>query len=102
MNYISLQITEEIETLQVKLQLYRIEIAKDSAQAVTCVSDFEASIHTPAMVQNLLWTYSLGCSFSSMWIKCSSTLVHVTMLIVIFPKISLAVCTIVHFYRIFK
>ncbi|XP_072217999.1 uncharacterized protein [Leuresthes tenuis] len=46
----ALQITEEMETLQVKLQLYRIEIAKDSAQAVTLVSDFEASIHTPAMV----------------------------------------------------
>ncbi|KAM4521899.1 uncharacterized protein PAE49_001830 isoform 2-T2 [Odontesthes bonariensis] len=46
----ALQITEEIETLQEKLQWYRIEIAKDSAKAVTLVSDFEASIHTPAML----------------------------------------------------
>ncbi|CAG5950337.1 unnamed protein product [Menidia menidia] len=44
-----LQITEKIERLQQKLLLYRIEIAKDRAQAEALLSDFEASIHTPAM-----------------------------------------------------
>ncbi|KAK2856609.1 hypothetical protein Q5P01_005344 [Channa striata] len=46
----ALQITEQIETLlQEKLQPYNIEIAKDSAKAATLVSQFEVSIHTPAM-----------------------------------------------------
>ncbi|KAF3702527.1 Actin CyI, cytoplasmic Precursor [Channa argus] len=46
----ALRITEQIEMLlQSKLQPYNIEIAKDSAKAVTLVSQFEASIHTPAM-----------------------------------------------------
>ena len=48
---VSLQITEQILTLQEdKLQPYKMEIAKDAAGAVTLVSEFEASIHTPAMV----------------------------------------------------
>ncbi|XP_070844132.1 uncharacterized protein [Chaetodon trifascialis] len=46
----SLQITEQIKTLlQEKLQSYKIEIAKDAAKAVMLVSEFKASIHTPAM-----------------------------------------------------
>ncbi|XP_059212986.1 uncharacterized protein LOC131991549 [Centropristis striata] len=45
----ALQITEQIKSLQEKLQLFKMEIAKDAAQAVTLVSEFEASIHTPAM-----------------------------------------------------
>ncbi|XP_035534960.1 proto-oncogene DBL [Morone saxatilis] len=46
----TLQITEQINTLfQEKLQPYKIEIAKDAAKAVLLVSEFEASIHTPAM-----------------------------------------------------
>ncbi|XP_041831227.1 uncharacterized protein LOC121633367 isoform X1 [Melanotaenia boesemani] len=45
----ALQITERIETLKEKLQLYRVEIARDSAKAKMLLSEFEASIHTPAM-----------------------------------------------------
>ncbi|XP_054473984.1 uncharacterized protein LOC129106788 [Anoplopoma fimbria] len=46
----ALQITEQIKTLlQEKLQPYKIEIAKDAGRAVMLVSEFEASIHTPAM-----------------------------------------------------
>lgn len=46
-----LQITEQIQTLQEdKLQSYKMEIAKDAAGAVMLVSEFEVSIHTPAMV----------------------------------------------------
>nr|XP_040015806.1 uncharacterized protein LOC120807635 isoform X2 [Gasterosteus aculeatus aculeatus] len=46
----ALQITEQIKTLlQEKLQPYKIEIAKDAARAVMLVSEFEVSIHTPAM-----------------------------------------------------
>ncbi|XP_037305125.2 uncharacterized protein LOC119194817 [Pungitius pungitius] len=46
----ALQITEQIKTLlQEKLQLYKIEIAKDAAEAVMLVSEFEVSIHAPAM-----------------------------------------------------
>nr|XP_020467174.1 uncharacterized protein LOC109966582 [Monopterus albus] len=45
----ALLITEQIETLQEKLQPYKVEIAKDAAEGVNLVSQFEASIHTPAM-----------------------------------------------------
>ncbi|XP_037606562.1 uncharacterized protein LOC119476946 [Sebastes umbrosus] len=46
----ALQITEQIKTLlQEKLQPYKIQIAKDAAKAAMLVSEFEASIHTPAM-----------------------------------------------------
>ncbi|XP_044025581.1 uncharacterized protein LOC122863288 isoform X2 [Siniperca chuatsi] len=46
----ALQITEQIRTLpEDKLDPYKMEIAKDPATAVTRVSEFEASIHTPAM-----------------------------------------------------
>ncbi|XP_073349468.1 uncharacterized protein [Pagrus major] len=46
----ALQITEQIRSLQGdKLQFYKMEIAKDAAGAVMLVSEFEASIHTPAM-----------------------------------------------------
>ncbi|KAM8831962.1 uncharacterized protein AB9W97_003308 [Spinachia spinachia] len=46
----ALQITEQIKTLlQERLQPYKIEIAKDAAEAVMLVSEFEVSIHTPAM-----------------------------------------------------
>ncbi|XP_031722168.1 uncharacterized protein LOC116393742 [Anarrhichthys ocellatus] len=46
----ALQITEQIKTLlQEKLQPYKIEIAKDAAEAVMLVSEFQASVHTPAM-----------------------------------------------------
>nr|XP_046228181.1 uncharacterized protein LOC124050094 [Scatophagus argus] len=46
----ALQITEQIKTLhQEKLQAYKIEIAKDAAKAAMLVSEFEASVHTPAM-----------------------------------------------------
>ncbi|KAI9517156.1 hypothetical protein NQZ68_008412 [Dissostichus eleginoides] len=46
----ALQITEQIKTLlQEKLQPYKIEIAKEAAEAVLLVSRFEASIHRPAM-----------------------------------------------------
>ncbi|XP_056284825.1 uncharacterized protein KIAA1755 [Pseudoliparis swirei] len=46
----ALQIAEQIKTLlQEKLQPYKIEIAKDAATAAALVSEFEASIHTPAM-----------------------------------------------------
>ncbi|XP_061563446.1 uncharacterized protein LOC133418651 isoform X2 [Cololabis saira] len=38
-----------MDTLQEKLQLYKIEIAKDSGRALVLASDFQASIHTPAM-----------------------------------------------------
>uniref|UniRef100_A0A671TZD3 Si:ch211-241j12.3 n=1 Tax=Sparus aurata TaxID=8175 RepID=A0A671TZD3_SPAAU len=50
----ALQITEQIQTLQEdKLQPYKMEIAKDAAGAVMLVSEFEVSIHTPAMA--LVW-----------------------------------------------
>ncbi|XP_023144520.2 uncharacterized protein LOC111580836 [Amphiprion ocellaris] len=46
----ALQITEKIETLlQEKLQPYKMDIAKDAAKAAMMVSEFETSIHTPAM-----------------------------------------------------
>ncbi|KAK5880532.1 hypothetical protein CesoFtcFv8_023550 [Champsocephalus esox] len=46
----ALQITEQIKTLlQEKLQPYKIEIAKEAAEAVLLVSRFEAAIHRPAM-----------------------------------------------------
>ncbi|XP_045915964.1 uncharacterized protein LOC123977384 [Micropterus dolomieu] len=46
----ALQITEQIKTfLQDKLDPYKIEIVKDPAKAMMLVSEFEASIHTPAM-----------------------------------------------------
>ncbi|XP_067428064.1 uncharacterized protein [Thunnus thynnus] len=46
----ALQITEQIEILlQEKLQPYEIEIAKDAAKAGKLMSEFETSIHTPAM-----------------------------------------------------
>ena len=46
-----LQITDQIQTLlEEKLQTYRIEISKDAAEATMLVSQFEANIHTPAMV----------------------------------------------------
>lgn len=52
------QITEQIKTLlQEKLQPYKIEIAKDAARAVMLVSEFEVSIHTPAMVTILLFGF---------------------------------------------
>lgn len=57
-----LQITEQIKTLlQEKLQPYKIEIAKDAAKAVMLVSEFKASIHTPAMVTYLVAEF---CSFT--------------------------------------
>ncbi|XP_047184590.1 uncharacterized protein LOC118283677 isoform X2 [Scophthalmus maximus] len=44
------KITEQMETLhREKLQSYKMEIAKDAANAEMSVSHFEASIHTPAM-----------------------------------------------------
>ncbi|KAK5853357.1 hypothetical protein PBY51_007149 [Eleginops maclovinus] len=46
----ALQITEQIKTLlEEKLQPYKIEIAKEASQAMMLVSQFEASIHRPAM-----------------------------------------------------
>uniref|UniRef100_UPI0037E767F0 guanine nucleotide exchange factor DBS n=1 Tax=Semicossyphus pulcher TaxID=241346 RepID=UPI0037E767F0 len=46
----SLQVTEQIRTLfEEKLQPYKIEIAPDATKAAMLVSEFEASIHTPAM-----------------------------------------------------
>ncbi|XP_069017670.1 uncharacterized protein [Embiotoca jacksoni] len=46
----ALQITEEIEALlQKKLQPYKIQIAPDAVKAALLVSEFESSIHTPAM-----------------------------------------------------
>lgn len=46
-----LQVSEKIETLlQEKIQPFKVEIAKDPTKAVILVSEFEASIHTPAMV----------------------------------------------------
>ncbi|XP_041660757.1 uncharacterized protein LOC121521087 [Cheilinus undulatus] len=46
----SLQVTEQIKSLfEEKLQLYKIEIAPDAAKAARLVSEFEVSIHTPAM-----------------------------------------------------
>ncbi|CAG13016.1 unnamed protein product, partial [Tetraodon nigroviridis] len=46
----ALQITEQIKSLhQEKLQPYKIEIAKDDAKALKLVSEFEATIHTPAV-----------------------------------------------------
>ncbi|XP_074540905.1 uncharacterized protein LOC141801666 [Halichoeres trimaculatus] len=46
----SLQVTEQIKTLfEEKLQLYKIEIAQDAAKAARLVSEFETSIHTPAV-----------------------------------------------------
>lgn len=45
------QITEQIKSLhQEKLQPYKIEIAKDDAKAMKLVSEFEATIYTPAVV----------------------------------------------------
>eukprot|EP00066_Takifugu_rubripes_P027500 XP_011616766.1 PREDICTED: uncharacterized protein LOC101074536 isoform X1 [Takifugu rubripes] len=46
----ALQITEQIKSLhQEKLQPYRIAIAKDDAAAVKLLSEFEATIYTPAV-----------------------------------------------------
>ncbi|XP_034554898.1 uncharacterized protein LOC117823778 [Notolabrus celidotus] len=46
----SLQVTEQIKTLfEEKLQSYKIEIAQDGARAAMLVSDFEMSVHTPAV-----------------------------------------------------
>lgn len=46
----ALLIKEQIKTfLEEKLQPHKIEIAKDSANAVMLVSEFEASVHSPAM-----------------------------------------------------
>ncbi|XP_029318578.1 uncharacterized protein LOC115028846 isoform X2 [Cottoperca gobio] len=46
----ALQITERIKTLlEEKLQPYKIEITKDAVKAAMLVSEFEASIHSPAM-----------------------------------------------------
>lgn len=46
-----LQVSEKIETLlREKIQPFKVEIAKDPTKAVILVSEFEASIHTPAMV----------------------------------------------------
>ncbi|TWW68265.1 Actin-57B Precursor [Takifugu flavidus] len=46
----ALKITEQIKSLhQEKLQPYRIEIAKDDAAAVKLLSEFEATIYTPAV-----------------------------------------------------
>lgn len=46
-----LQITEKIERFfQDKLQSYKIEVAKDAARAEMLMSNFETSIHTPAVV----------------------------------------------------
>lgn len=39
--------------LQEKLQPYKMEIARSAAKAVVLVSQFETSIHTPAMVDDL-------------------------------------------------
>ncbi|XP_060908639.1 uncharacterized protein LOC132985323 isoform X2 [Labrus mixtus] len=46
----SLQVTEQIKTLfEDKLHPYKIDVAQDAAKAARLVSEFEASIHTPAM-----------------------------------------------------
>uniref|UniRef100_A0A3Q2PV41 Si:ch211-241j12.3 n=1 Tax=Fundulus heteroclitus TaxID=8078 RepID=A0A3Q2PV41_FUNHE len=45
----ALQIIVKMESLQEKLQLYKMEMAKDSAAAEMVLSEFEASISTPAM-----------------------------------------------------
>lgn len=45
------QITEQIKILhQEKLKPFKIEIAKDDATALKLVSEFEATIYTPAVV----------------------------------------------------
>lgn len=50
-NCVVFQITEQIKSLhQEKLQPYKIEIAKDDAKAMKLVSEFEATIYTPAVV----------------------------------------------------
>lgn len=67
-----------MESLQEKLQPYRMEMAKDSTTAALLLSEFETSISTPAMVQSsvtsccpsssgsvclrimMLWGYSLS------------------------------------------
>lgn len=61
------QITEQIKSLhQEKLQPYRIEIAKDDAAAVKLVSEFEATIYTPAVVcaQSCLVAHFVQMSFT--------------------------------------
>ncbi|XP_076016269.1 uncharacterized protein LOC143008405 [Genypterus blacodes] len=46
----ALRLTGQMETfLQEKLQPYRVEVAEDAAKARMLLSEFEASIHTPAM-----------------------------------------------------
>ncbi|XP_013120046.1 uncharacterized protein LOC100698705 isoform X1 [Oreochromis niloticus] len=46
----ALQVSEKIETLlREKIRPFKVEIAKDPTKAVILVSEFEASIHTPAM-----------------------------------------------------
>ncbi|KAI3364123.1 hypothetical protein L3Q82_010801, partial [Scortum barcoo] len=46
----ALLVKEQIKTLlEEKLQPHKIQIAKDAANAVMLVSEFEASVHTPAM-----------------------------------------------------
>lgn len=45
-----IKITEKIQTLHgERLQPYTMEIAKDATRAVKLVSEFESTIHTPAM-----------------------------------------------------
>lgn len=46
-----MKITDQIQTLHAeRLQPYNLEIAKDAAGAVKLVTEFESSVHTPAMV----------------------------------------------------
>ena len=59
--YFCVQITDQIKTLlQEKLQPYKIQIAKDAAKASMLVSEFEASVHTPAMVLYKVSMFSLS------------------------------------------
>lgn len=54
-----LQITEQTDILlQKKLQPYKIEIADEASRAEKLVSEFQTSIHTPAVV---LYSWSVLC-----------------------------------------
>lgn len=78
-NCIVFQITEQIKSLhQEKLQPYKIEIAKDDARALKLVSEFEATIYTPAVVcvQLLLGTYFCLQCLSSGASKVLKALLH--------------------------
>lgn len=58
-----MKITDQIQTLHgERLQPYNLEIAKDGARAMKLVTEFESTIHTPAMVPCFFFPFLLFSS----------------------------------------